>query len=99
MLEYIVRRVLLAIPTLIGISILSFIVMQLPPGDFLSTYAATLAQMGEGVAAEHLQALQDAYGLGQPVYVQYWKWISAIVFRGDFGISMEWRLPVSQLIW
>jgi len=99
MLTYIIRRVLLAIPTLIGISMLSFVVMQLPPGDFLSSYAAILSQQGEGIGAEQLDRLREAYGLDQPIYVQYWKWISGIVFRGDFGVSMEWRLPVTDLIW
>jgi peptide/nickel transport system permease protein len=99
MLTYIVRRVLLAVPTLIGISMLAFFVMQLPPGDFLSSYAAILAQQGEGISSEQLERLREAYGLDQPVYVQYWKWISGIVLRGDFGVSMEWRLPVTDLIW
>jgi len=99
MLSYIIQRVAWAIPTLIGISMLSFVVMQLPPGDFLSSYAAILASQGEGIGAEQLQKLQDAYGLDQPLYVQYWKWISGIVFRGDFGVSMEWKLPVADLIW
>src|SRR5438067_6701996 len=99
MISYIVQRVLWAIPTLFGISILSFVVMQLPPGDFLSSYAAILAQQGEGIGAEQLDRLREAYGLDQPMYVQYWKWISGIIFRGDFGVSMEWKLPVTDLIW
>jgi peptide/nickel transport system permease protein len=99
LLQYIVRRVLLAIPTLFGISVLSFVVMQLPPGDFLSSYAALLSQMGEGIAAEQLVRLREAYGLDQPIYVQYWKWISGILLRGDFGVSLEWRMPVADLIW
>jgi peptide/nickel transport system permease protein len=99
MLSYILQRLLWAVPTLIGISMLSFVVMQLPPGDFLTSYAALLAQQGEGIGAEQLDRLREAYGLDQPIYVQYWKWISGIVFRGDFGVSMEWRLPVADLIW
>ena len=99
MLTFIVRRCVLAIPTLIGISIVSFIIMQLPPGDFLTSYAATLSQQGEGIAAEQLEQLRQVYGLGDPIYVQYWKWISAIVLHGDFGLSLNWRLPVSQLLW
>jgi peptide/nickel transport system permease protein len=99
MLTYIIRRVLLAIPTLFAISILAFVVMQLPPGDFLTSYAALLAQQGEGIAAEQLERLREAYGLDQPLYVQYWKWISGIILRGDFGVSMEWKLPVADLIW
>ncbi|MCB0062206.1 MAG: ABC transporter permease, partial [Caldilineaceae bacterium] len=41
----------------------------------------------------------ERYGLGQPVYVQYWKWVSGILFRGDFGRSFAWNMPVSDLIW
>jgi peptide/nickel transport system permease protein len=90
---------LLAIPTLFAISVLSFIIMHLPPGDFLTTYAATLAQQGEGITGEQLDRLRQAYGLGEPLYVQYWKWMSAILLHGDFGLSMQWQMPVSQLIW
>jgi peptide/nickel transport system permease protein len=55
--------------------------------------------MGERISDEQLRALQEAYGLNQPVYVQYFKWISGILLRGDFGLSLEWKMPVSQLIW
>src|SRR5262249_59192077 len=84
---------MLAIPTLFAISILSFVVMHLPPGDFLTTYAATLQAQGEGIYAEQLEQLRQAYGMGQPIYVQYWKWMSNIVLHGDFGLSLNWRLP------
>src|SRR5437867_4752145 len=99
MLEYIIRRLLWAIPTLFVISILSFFLMKLPPGDYLSSYAATLSQMGEGMPAEQLAALRAAYGLDQPIYVQYFLWISGVVLRGDFGLSLEFRRPVESLIW
>ena len=99
MLSYIVRRLLLTIPTLFAVSIVSFVLMKLAPGDFVTSYAATLAAQGEQMNGQTLKALQDAYGLNQPIYVQYWKWISAILLRGDFGLSFEWKLPVSQLIW
>lgn len=100
MFQYLVRRLLVMIPTLIAISIVSFILIQLPPGDFLTTYAATLAAQGDSTAStEQLNALREAYGLDQPVYVQYWKWISNIIFHGDFGQSLEWKLPVSELLW
>jgi peptide/nickel transport system permease protein len=79
--------------------VLSFVIIQLPPGDFLSSYAATLAAQGEGIAGEQLEQLRQAYGLGEPFHVQYWKWISGIVLNGDFGLSLQWRLPVSSLIW
>src|SRR3954454_20178337 len=99
MLNYIIQRVAWAIPTLIGISILSFVVMQLPPGDFLSSYAAILAQQGEGICAGEIDWRREARAVAEPMYVQYWKWISGIVLRGDFGVSMEWKLPVTDLIW
>jgi len=98
MLQYILRRVLLAIPTLLVISIVSFILIQLPPGDFLSSYAANLAATGEEVSGEQLAQLREAYGLDQPIYVQYFKWMRGIL-HGDFGLSLEWRVPVEQLIW
>ena len=65
MLTYIIRRVLLAIPTLFAISILAFVIMQLPPGDFLTSYAALLSQQGEGIAAEQLELLPEAARLAQ----------------------------------
>ena len=99
MAGYILRRTLLAIPTLFGISTLSFGIMHLAPGDFLTTYAAKLAQQGEGITAEQLEQPRQAYGLGEPIYVQYWKWMSAILLRADFGLSMQWHMPVAGLIW
>ncbi len=99
MLQYIARRLLLTIPTLFVISLVSFILIQLPPGDFLTSYAATLAQMGERMSDEQLVALEEAYGLNQPVYVQYYKWMKGILTKGDFGLSLEWKMPVSDLIW
>ncbi|HSR33643.1 MAG TPA: ABC transporter permease [Anaerolineae bacterium] len=99
MLGYILRRILMMIPTLLIISILSFIIIQLPPGDFLTTYAAQLSEMGDAMDQEALEALGERYGLGQPVYVQYYKWMSGIFLRGDWGQSMEWHKPVKELIW
>lgn len=99
MLEYIIRRIFYMIPTLIAVSIVSFFVIQLPPGDYLTSLVAGMAQQGEVIDNATLIALKERYGLGQPFHVQYWKWISGIVLRGDFGQSFEWNRPVSQLIW
>ncbi len=99
MLQYILRRMLMMIPTIIAISIVTFIIIQLPPGDFLTTLVAGLASQGETVNQDAIVALQERYGLGQPIYVQYWKWISGIFLRGDLGQSFEYNRPVSQLIW
>lgn len=99
MLQYILRRVLLMIPTLFVISLLSFAIIQLPPGDFLSSYVAQLRSQGEDIDSAQLAALEEQYGLDQPIYVQYGKWMSGILLRGDWGRSFEWNQPVADLIW
>jgi peptide/nickel transport system permease protein len=98
MLGYILRRILIMIPTLFLISVISFICLQLPPGDYLTTYAAQLSTTGEYIDQQSLDSLRERYGLGQPVYVQYGKWVYGIVTRGDWGQSMEWQRPVRDLI-
>ncbi len=97
--RYIIKRILYMIPTILIISMIAFIIIQLPPGDFVTSLAAGMAQRGQDIDQATLAALKVRYGLGQPIYVQYWKWISGILFRGDFGRSFEWNRPVSQLIW
>lgn len=87
------------IPTLFVISLISFAIIQLPPGDFLSSYVAQLRAEGDAIDAAQLAALEEQYGLNQPIYIQYWKWISGILLRGDMGRSFEWGKPVSELIW
>jgi peptide/nickel transport system permease protein len=105
MLEYIIRRILLAIPTLIAISIISFVVIQLPPGDFLTSYIAQVrADEGDLAAQEAAESGRVAvyrarYGLNQPIYIQYWRWITNIVLHGDFGFSFEQKMAVKDLIW
>jgi len=99
MLLYIVRRIGLMIPTLAIISVISFIVIQLPPGDYLTTYAMQLRQQGDTIDEQELENLRIRYGLGMPIQVQYWKWVSGIILRGDWGQSMEWRKPVKDLVW
>lgn len=99
MAAFIMRRALLAIPTLIFISFVSFIIIQLPPGDYVTAYVAQLRESGEFISETQEAALRDRFGLNDPVLVQYWRWISDIVFRGDFGYSLEWNSPVADLIW
>jgi peptide/nickel transport system permease protein len=95
--RYIVQRLLLVIPTVFVISIISFIIIQLPPGDFLTSYIATLESGGQVVDQTQIDALRAQYGLGEPIYVQYFKWISGVV-QGNFGHSFQWQRPVSDLI-
>lgn len=99
MLEYISRRILYMVPTVIAVSLVSFAIIQLPPGDYLTTVLAQLSAQGDLVEEDVIAALGARYGLGQPLYVQYYKWISGIVLRGDFGFSFEWDLPVKALLW
>ncbi|MCB0071675.1 MAG: ABC transporter permease [Caldilineaceae bacterium] len=84
---------------LFAISILSFAIIQLPPGDFLTSYVAQLRQQGDIVDQAQIDALRERYGMGQPIYVQYGKWIWGILTRGDWGQSFEWQKPVEDLIW
>ncbi|UFN48113.1 ABC transporter permease [Roseomonas sp. OT10] len=97
MIAFLARRLLLGLLTMWLISILSFAIIQLPPGDFVDAYIAQLAASGSSVSAEEAEAMRRLYGLGQPFYVQYFKWISRVV-TGDFGESMEWRRPVVEVI-
>ncbi len=98
MTAYIVRRLLFIIPTLIVISIISFIIIRLPPGDFLTMYMSTLMEEGAEINHELIEALRRQYGLDRPAYVQYSRWIWGILSRGDFGYSFEWGQPVRALI-
>jgi peptide/nickel transport system permease protein len=97
MIAYTVRRLLLAVVTIWAISVLSFVIIQLPPGDFVDAYIAKLSASGSMVSAEEAASLRKLYGLDQPIYVQYGKWISRVA-EGDFGESMEWMRPVTEVI-
>jgi len=99
MFRFLLRRVLYLVPTLFLVSLISFFVVQLPPGDFLDAYVASLQSGGDGsINAAQLETLRARYGLDQPLMLQYVQWISNILFRGDFGYSFEWNQPVSNLI-
>ncbi|SIQ34442.1 peptide/nickel transport system permease protein [Rhizobium sp. RU35A] len=99
MLNYIARRLLWAIPTLIFVSFISFVIIQLPPGDFVTAYAAQLRNSGDYITEAQEAAMRAEWGLNDPLIVQYWRWISNIVLHGDFGRSLEWNAAVSDLIW
>jgi len=97
MLSYIIRRLLIMIPTLVAISIISFAIIQLPPGDFLTTYVAVRNAQGETVDPTEVESLKQRFGLDQPMYIQYLRWAWNFL-HGDFGYSFEWNRPVSSLI-
>src|SRR4030042_5181009 len=96
---YIIRRILGMVPTLLLASVVTFAIIQLPPGDFATSYIANLAQQGDTSSMDALENLRETYGLNQPLYTQYTKWMGGILSRGDFGISFEYREPVSSLSW
>ena len=97
MLAYILRRLLAMIPTLVLISIITFIIIQLPPGDFFTTLQAEVAATGGGQNKETIQKLQEVWGLNEPLYVQYWRWIQGW-FRLDFGWSLAYNAPVWDVV-
>ncbi|MFY0762337.1 ABC transporter permease [Metabacillus dongyingensis] len=98
MLTFIGHRLIQLIPLLIAISIISFVLIQLPPGDYLTTYIQQLELAGTDVSEGTVQSLKAQYGLDQPMYVQYLIWIKNIVLHGDFGRSFTWNEPVSDVI-
>lgn len=98
MLEFIIRRLILFIPLLFVVSVVSFIIIQLPPGDFLTSYIQQLRATGTDVSEETIQSLIKIYGLDKPLYVQYFTWIKNIILRGDFGRSFQWNKPVKEVI-
>ena len=97
MLAYIVRRLLAMIPTLLVISVLVFVIIQLPPGDYLESYIAELQSQGEAVDEQKIAFLREEYGLDRPVYEQYLYWLGGML-QGDFGYSFEYSLPVTEVV-
>ncbi|MFN2123980.1 MAG: ABC transporter permease [Candidatus Promineifilaceae bacterium] len=97
MSQYIIKRLLLLPLLLVIFSIFAFVIIQAPPGDFVTTYIADLAASGSSIDQAQIDALRDRYGLDQPMYVQYYKWMSRIV-TGDLGFSLDWQKPIKELI-
>lgn len=98
MLNYIIGRVVRMVPQLFLISILAFIIIQLPPGDFLTEQINRLQASGVQVDQAQLKLLTQTYGLDKPMYVQYGRWIWNIVTRLDFGYSFNWQRPVNDIL-
>ena len=98
MLSYIIRRVIYALITLVVVTVIGFIIIDLPPGSYLDTYVSSLRASGSDLATEDIQALEARYGMNDPLLVRFWKWISNFVV-GDFGKSFQHNMPVKDLIW
>ncbi|TVR80179.1 MAG: ABC transporter permease [Rhodospirillales bacterium] len=97
MLVYLARRVLTMLLTLLVISALVFVIIQLPPGDYLTSYIAQLEAQGEIVARERIEFLRQQYGLDRPMIEQYAVWVFGLV-QGDLGYSFEYSRPVSEVV-
>ena len=97
MLRFTLQRLILLPVLLFLFSIIVFILIQAPPGDFLDSYIATLASSGSSVDAEQIEALKEQFGLDQPIHVQYLLWIKNIL-RGDLGLSLEYQRSNNELI-
>jgi peptide/nickel transport system permease protein len=96
-LAYLVRRLILAVLTVWAVSVLSFVIIELPPGDYISSYIAQMSAGGGFVSEQEAQALRQEYGLDQPAWVRYLRWMR-LVLQGNFGIALEWGRPVSEVI-
>ena len=97
MVAYIIRRLVMAAFTVWAISLVAFVIIQLPPGDFVDSYIASMSSMGGGISEGDAQALRVLYGADQPMHVQYLRWMSQTL-QGNFGLSLEFQRPVQEVI-
>jgi len=97
MLRYIIGRILIMIPTLLVISALVFLIIELPPGDYIESYIAELKAQGESVDLAQIEFLRTEYGFDKPPVERYFHWLWGIL-QGDFGYSFEYRLPVNEVV-
>jgi peptide/nickel transport system permease protein len=98
MLNYILRRLLIMIPFLILVSILSFIIIQLPPGSYVDSYIHNLELQGGTFNEKQKANLEAMYGLDKPLTTQYFLWISKIILHGNFGNSFQYNRPVADIL-
>ncbi|MGF7163110.1 peptide/nickel transport system permease protein [Rhodoligotrophos appendicifer] len=106
MLRYIVQRLLVMVPSLIAISLLMFVIIQLPPGDYLSNQIAELKVRGEAAGLEKIEFMRKEYGFDEPWYVQYGRWVGVLpgargfsgLLQGNWGWSFEHQKPVSEVV-
>lgn len=98
MIRFVVGRFVYMILTMLAVSVVAFVLIQLPPGDFADSYANKRQQAGAPVTVQELNDMRRQLGIDQPWYVQYGSWITKIVTKGDMGYSWEWRRPVADVI-
>ena len=98
MLRFFVHRLIYMVATLAAVSVVAFVLIQLPPGDYADSYANKRQQAGAPITVQELDEMRERLGLNRPWYEQYGSWVSGIVLRGDMGYSWEWRRPVVDVI-
>jgi peptide/nickel transport system permease protein len=98
MLKLVLHRLAYMVITLLAVSVVTFVIIQLPPGDYADTYIAKKAQAGVTMNRQQVEDLRHTLGLDRPMHEQYLRWMSGIVLRGDFGWSLEWRRSVAEVI-
>ncbi|MBJ6360151.1 ABC transporter permease [Paenibacillus sp. GCM10012307] len=98
MLQYIIKRILLVIPVVILISFIVFYIIQLPPGDYVSSYSAKMSAAGEVMTQAEMDEMRANLGLDRPVYEQYFVWMKKIILHGDFGFSFNFNKPVIDVV-
>ena len=97
MIGYIIKRFLIMIPTMIMISALVFLIIELPPGDYFETYIAELEAQGESVDLKEIEYLRKEYGFDKPIIERYFHWVTGLL-QGDLGYSFEYQLPVNEVV-
>src|SRR5476649_2668501 len=97
MTRYMLQRLALLPLLMVIYSFVIFVIIQAPPGDFLTAYVATLASSGSSISADQIAAMRAQYGLDQPFYIQYLLWVQHLM-HGDFGLSLEYQRPNAELI-
>ena len=97
MIAYSLQRFLYMILLLLLLSVTTFVIIQLPPGDYLTMYITRLEASGEKVDQSEIESLKRQYGLDRPMYVQFLRWFGGI-FQGRFGTSLQWNRPVIEII-
>jgi peptide/nickel transport system permease protein len=98
MVNFLIRRLFFMAISMVAISLLAFVLIELPPGTALDARIDQLRASGGTISAEQIRALEDRYGMHDPIHVKYTKWVAGAI-RGDFGQSFTMDMPVKQLIW
>ncbi|MCH8095941.1 MAG: ABC transporter permease [Proteobacteria bacterium] len=97
MFAYLIHRLFIMVPTLLAISVLIFVIIQLPPGDYLTTLVNELRSQGETVNQEKIEFLRQQYGFDKSLVEQYLMWVAGMA-QGDFGFAFEYNLPVTEVV-